>query len=229
MKLRADGFTLLEILLAVAIMGMVVVMLSLSLSGALKAVEGVEEQAGVYHQAQTALRRISEDLANAMPAAEIMFSGTKYERDGERADALQFASRAHLVFNPEWQMPGLAAIGYQVLPEADNSRKLRLLRSDKLLLPGALDTPQRPEDGPFVLADNLRSIRWSYVDRHGQEFESWEGSGGDSQQAESSSLPVAVYCTLEFWTDPAMKTSQSFSTGVLLPVSMFAAGAQSAK
>ena len=65
------GFTLLEVLLAITVLGVVVAMLSLSLGGTLRVVEATEQQEAAHHQAHTALRRLTADLASALQGGEI--------------------------------------------------------------------------------------------------------------------------------------------------------------
>ncbi len=218
--MRANGFTLLEVLLATTVLGVVMAMLSLSLSATLRVVEATEKQEEVYYLAQTAMRRITEDLAAAVATAEGTFVGQKDELRERRADSLTFTSQAHLVLNPEKQKPGMAIIRYQILKDPDDERKLKLLRSDTPVLPGVDSTKGLSKDEvaepAFLLADMLRSVKWSYFNRDGQEFDSWQRQPDSGEEEEVGKLPVAVHCTLEFWIDPDKEISQSFSTRVLV-------------
>lgn len=227
--MRQQGFTLLEVLLAVTVLGVVTAMLSISISGTLRVVDATEQQEEIYYQGQIALRRITEDLAGALSSKDAIFTGKKEELDGERADTLVFASMAHLVFNPEKQKQGMARIRYHLQADAEDARKLKLLRSDTLLLPGIDYKKINAEDSPFLLADNLRSVQFSYVSRQGQESDRWEGREKAGEKAEALPLPASVFCTLEFWLDPEKNVSQAFSTGVLLPSGLITAEIQGEK
>jgi general secretion pathway protein J len=218
---RKAGFTLLEVLLAITVLGVVIAMLSISLSGTLKVVETTQQQEEIYQQAQTALRRITEDLTAAVQLKERAFIGTNNEMEGERADTLVFASLAHLVFNPEKQKSGMAVIGYQLKADADDARKLKLLRSDTPILPGVEYSDEDIQEPAFLLADNLRSVRFKYFDGKGLESENWSDVQSDDPD-QVQPLPAAVNCTLEFWLDPVKKISQTFSTGILIPTGAMA-------
>jgi len=220
---REKGFTLLEVLLAITVLGVVVAMLSLSLSGTLKVIDATESQEAMYHQAQTTLRRITEDLAAAVQTKERAFIGKKIEVDSQRTDSLAFASLSHLVLNPGKQKPGVAIIRYQLQADTEDTRRLRLLRSDTLLLPGVDYSKPDAEDGFFLLADNLRSLRFKYFDRQGQEFDTWEGATDATGQQGVPPLPAAVHCTMEIWVDPDREMVQAFSTGVLIPAGLVVA------
>jgi general secretion pathway protein J len=223
---RNKGFTLLEVLLAITVLGMVFAMLSLSLSGTLKVVEITGKQEEMYHQVQIALHRICEDLAATVLNKEAAFAGIKSELEGRRADTLVFASLAHLILNPDKQRQGVAVIRYQLQADAEDIRRLKLLRSDTLLLPTGENSAARTEDSPFLLADNLRSVRFTYFNQQGQEFDSWEEVVNSGEQDNAAPLPAAVHCTLEFWLDLKKETFQTFSTGVLIPASLIATGGQ---
>lgn len=224
--MREQGFTLLEVLLAITVLGVVVAMLSLSLSGTLKVIEATENQEEMYHQAQTTLRRITEDLAAAVQTKERVFIGKKIEADGQRTDSLAFASLSHLVLNPDKQKPGVAIIRYQLQADTEDTRRLRLLRSDTLLLPGVDYSKPEAEDRSFLLADNLRSLRFKYFDQQGQEFDTWEGAADATAQQGGPPLPAAVHCTMEIWVDPDKEMVQAFNTGVLIPAGLVVAESQ---
>lgn len=219
--MRSHGFTLLEVVLAIAVLGMVMAMLTLSLSATLRVVEMTEKQEEIFFVAQTAMRRITEDLTAAVPSAESPFTGEKQGLRDRRADQLLFASRARLIFNPNKQKPGLALIRYQALEDPADRRMLRLTRLDTPILPG-VDTVkglvQEEADPTFLLADGLRAVRFTYFNREGQELDGWGEEGQAMEEGKAGTLPVAVHCTLEFWVDPDQELVQTFSTRVLVPV-----------
>lgn len=234
MRAGREGFTLLELLLAVSVLGIVMAMLSISLSGIVRLKETAEQEEAVFQQAQTALRRIGEDLGGAVLLREEPFVGASVEHGRERADTLEFASRAHLIFNPEKQKVGLALIRYLVEADREEPRRLRLLRSDTPLLPEEkseeknqeprerrqrMDESQ-PEELSFLLADNLRSVRFRYLNAKGQEFDSWQSPVDEGPEGTSSGLPAAVYCTLEIWLDMDADRYETFSTAMVVPLGL---------
>jgi general secretion pathway protein J len=214
------GFTLLEVLLAISVLGMVMAMLSLSLTGAARIVEATEREEALYTMAQTAMRRISEDVAAALWCREVPFIGKTAVDDGHRLDSLGFCSQAHLVFNPERQQPGPAVISYHLVPDEEKNELYRLLRSDEPLLPGRPPSEREAGEAPpaFVLADNLRSLQLTYFDHQGQEFDSWEVADDESNPEQKSTLPAAVHCILEFRVDAEPEASRIFSTRIIVPV-----------
>lgn len=215
---RNTGFTLLEVLLAMTVLGVVVAMLSLSLSASLRVVEATEREEAIYFLAQTALRRIADDLSGALLIKGAFFVGEHKEINGQRADTLTFFSQAHLVLNQEKQTPGAAIISYRLQPEEADMRNLRLLRSDIPVLPGLEVNEEETAASAFLLADSLRSIQFTYFDHQGQEVDGWQQEATAEEQEGGAALPAAVHCILEFWIDPDRQLSQTFSTRVLIPV-----------
>ena len=224
MTMRHRGFTLLELLLAITVLGVVMAMLGLALTSAIQVVETTEKEEEIYFQAQTAMRRIVEDLASAISTRHVPFVGQSNTVRNRRADRLDFASQARLILNPDKQKAGVAQIRYQVRADQDDERVWKLLRSESLVLP-RLETNEEAmvdDDGAdpaFLLADSLRAVEFHYYDRLGNEFDSWqEIEEREAGQEEMRQLPAAVQCTLEFWVDPDKETFQTFTTRILIPV-----------
>ncbi|NOX80365.1 MAG: type II secretion system protein [Deltaproteobacteria bacterium] len=217
------GMTLLEIMLALLVLAMVVAMVALSLSGSLNVVSETRKQGELYHQAQVALERISDDLASAVMVNDVRFQGKRMAIDGRRADSLRFASMAHIVFDPKHDHPGMAIISYTVRPDPRNSGDLVLLRADRLLTPPAGQDGNGEGDEGFLLCNGLRSVRFSFTDKSGETFDSWGASPEDEKDMTPRRLPVTVTCTLEFRLDRDQNTSLTFSTSVLLPVGLIQA------
>ncbi|MCL7487661.1 MAG: GspJ family type II secretion system protein [Desulfobulbaceae bacterium] len=214
------GMTLLEIMLALLILSTVVTMVSISLSGSLNVLNATQQQGEIYHRAQVALQRISEDLASAVLVEDVDFIGSAEQLDGEDADTLQFTSTAHVVFNRQQDNPGIAVLSYKVEEDPGSQGGLVLIRSDELLATSAVTNGGQDAEGGFLLCDGLRSVQFRYFDESGEETDTWSTSEDALSSQDERKLPVAVSCTLEFWLDRENDSSIEFSTGVLLPVGL---------
>ena len=217
------GFTLLEIMLAMLVLGMVVAMVSLSLSASIKAIEATGEQGEIYYRAQVAMERISEDLTSAVLSEHVEFIGTKGESDNSRTDELSFASMAHLIFDSENGQPGMGIIGYAVRPDNIDEQQLVLLRSDVLYRPREEQAERANDVESFLLCDRLRSVRFSFIDQNGEELETWDTRVEEGRENAERRLPAAVSCRLEFWINRDEETSITFETTVILPVGLIQA------
>lgn len=234
MNRHSQGFTLLEVVLAITVLGVVMTMLLTSLSVTLRGVEATEQQEAVFAQAQVAMRRITEDLAAAVSVAKLPFVGKKNEEQALRLDTLTFCSRAHLVFNPEKQRPGLAVLRYRLRQDPDDPRQWHVLRSDTPILPGAETSEQDADETEseeaaepgFLLAQGVRSLEFQYFDRKGQEFDSWEevqssASDADQQEAQQkTTVKTTGQATEGQQAAASVTTDQEASSTKPLPVAV---------
>ena len=216
---RESGFTLLEIMLAVLILGLVVSMVTVALSGSINAIDATMQQGKLYYRAQIAMERINEDLTSALLTSNMEFIGEA--GSGDQSTLLSFSSMAHLVLNSNHDESGLARISYVVQADQDYDDHLLLLRSDVLQRPTE-DSKNTGEVEAFILADQLRSVTFTFLDQLGEEQASWDTtvpSDDDEAKAERR-LPAAVTCRLEFWINEEEEQTLSFQTTVLLPTGL---------
>ncbi|WP_339138523.1 MAG: type II secretion system protein [Candidatus Electrothrix sp. GW3-4] len=221
---KESGFTLLEIMLAVLILGLVVSMVTVSLSGSINAIDVTIKQGELYYRAQIAMERISEDLTSALLTSDMEFMGEKGNESAGQAVLLTFSSMAHLVFDPKNDSPGMGRITYAVQADPDQNNHLFLLRSDVLQRPTE-DNKGTGEIEAFVLADRLRSVTFTYYDQQGGKQESWDTTvqEGDEEAKAKRRLPAAVTCRLEFWINAEEERTITFQTTVLLPTGLIQA------
>lgn len=221
MTMGHRGFTLLELLLAISVLGVVMAMLGLALTSTIRVVEATEKEEEVYFLAQTAMRRITEDLAAAVSTGGVPFTGQNNSVRNRRADSLDFASQARLILNPDKQRAGVARIRYLLQEDGEDERSWKLLRSETLVLPEPDDAGEAAAgdvaEPAFLLADSLRSVEFRYYDRDGQEIDDWRQGGATGGKEKAGDVPAAVHCTLEFWIDPDRETTQTFDTRILIP------------
>lgn len=220
-KMRHEGMTLLEVMIAMLVLAAIVTMVSYSISASLQVVESTAGQGEVYHRAQVALQRISEDLTSALLVEGIEFSGNSQSNDGERGNILEFTSTSHIVFDDENDHPGVALISYTVKPDPTQDGSLLLLRSDDLITPSDTAEAFRGEGVErFLLSDRLKSVTFLYFNEEGDEQETWTSFVDDTSEEEVRMLPASVRITLEFQLDQETKKTLEFSTQVLLPVGL---------
>jgi general secretion pathway protein J len=212
------GFTLLEIMLATLVLAVVVSMVSLSLSGSMRAIEATRDQGEIYYPAQVALERISDDLQSAMLPPDVDFIGIQGGELDEDTVLLTFASMAHVVFDPQQEQQGPGIIGYELRPDPQEDQQRILLRSDVLYRPTNGEERRRGDMEAFLLCDRLRSVRFAFVGPDGEPLEEWSTVARNEEDKKKRRLPAAVTCTLEFWLDPEEDTSLTFETTVVLPV-----------
>lgn len=222
--LGCGGFTLLELLIAIFILGVVLSVVYTAYTGTLSNIGEVETRAEIYRMARIAMERMLEDLASASispgkvkaepeeqkAAQSLRFLGERIEIDGRRADSLRFASTAHLVFDEGGESAATAEIVYRVR-QVEEGEGLALYRADRL----AFMAGDGGDGEGLLLCDGLQSVRFSYYDEEGEEYERWDSL----EEAFRGRLPARVEIRLAFFRPTSEEDPLRFITGVAIPVS----------
>ena len=109
---RQAGYTLIEVLLAVAILAVVLTMVSLTFSSTFRMVETVNEEQAREHQARMTLSVIGEDLMAARRHPRFPWTTRNGEHEGQPADLLAFISTSHARDPEKTLETGLARVLY---------------------------------------------------------------------------------------------------------------------
>jgi general secretion pathway protein J len=218
------GFTLVEILIAVFIFGIVITTIYTSYTGTSRVVNETEYQADIYRMARITLERIHEDLesvyitqgADGEPSGldeenggASDFIGEDAEINGRDADSLRFTSRAHVVFSERDQVTGTAEIEYYI-SENDEQGHLVLYRSDTPELAAA----PREGTGGLVLCEKLASVNFTYYDANWEEHTNWDSTA----EGFKDTIPKLVSVSLEFQNQLDPEAPFKFFTTVALPM-----------
>lgn len=175
------GFTLVELMVAIVILGVVVTTVLASFNMVFSSAETLEGSAVAFEMGQTGMGRIVADLENLFvlerpfyktPAIDgppdlYRFEATLDSLGGTKIAKLRFTSRAHLPLNAPAQ-EGIAEIVYYLQPMPGGG--LRLKRADHLF-----PYPRFEERGTDpVLCENVKSLAFDYVDASGKVTDSWD-------------------------------------------------------
>ena len=212
---KSDGFTLLEVLLAIFIFAIVLSAVYGAYITTITAVGTTEFQADINNKARTALERIATDLGGVYLGEGGLLNGRRQEIGGNRADTLDFTSTAHLVFTKKEPPAGFGMISYSVQQDAD-SKLLQLYRVDLPFRPGYLEQALSQKKG-YLLCDGLRAVRFTYYDQAGNQVDDWQTEEAAGQAGErEKNIPAIIEVVLRF-TDEG-KEDLLFKTAVALPV-----------
>jgi len=216
---QRQGFTLIEILLAIFIFSVVLSAIYGSYAATFQVIDTVEKQATAYRQARIAMARITEDLESSYYSELITdrepFVGSEGELQGKRADSLRFISKAHLVFNDKELAAGKAQIFYEVR-EDETGDELALYRHDTPELTiGSVE-----ESEGLLLCDHLVEVLFTYFDAEGNEQSSWDSADTDFMEKKARErIPRMVAITLRFGNVSEPQDPYTFMTSVILPIS----------
>jgi general secretion pathway protein J len=212
---KSCGFILLEVLVAIFIFAIVLSAVYGASIVLVDAVNVTELQVDINNRARTALERITADLKGVYLGEDGSLQGTRQEIEGNRADTLDLTSTAHLVLSKKDLPAGLGMIRYVVQLDAD-AKLLQLYRVDLPYRPGYLEQAVANEKG-YLLCDGLRAVRFTYVDKAGNELDDWQTEEDTGQTAEKEkNSPAMVEILLRFADEG--KDDHIFKTAVSLPV-----------
>jgi general secretion pathway protein J len=192
------GFTLLEILIAIAILAVIATMVYASFDASIKVMDRVDRDADIYRQARLILTRLSEDLSmaykpkgNVPPKAtmcqfEGQFEGQDGVVDGRAQDTLQLTSLSHLRYLPDEPASDLNLIEYSLEAEPEG-KGWALLRREEANLCSLSGTG----DGQLVMGEGIHSFNLRYFDG---KTKAWL----DRWDPASQGLPWVVEIEIQF-------------------------------
>jgi prepilin-type N-terminal cleavage/methylation domain-containing protein len=194
------GFTLLEVLVSVAILAIIMAVVYSAYTTNVEAIQIARENGQVHQTARIALDRITKDLQSALteiwsPSGtnRLDFVGKDQERDGRRMDRLDFITLTYMAFSEQSTAADLCEVGYRVVEDAEQQEILVLMRRQKILvsLPGDDASPGQEfgEGGnEQELARNLAGFQITYEDARREELDRWS----TEETNLTSVLPVLV-------------------------------------
>jgi type II secretion system protein J len=189
---KANGFTLIEVLLALAILALVVMGIYQSFSNAGQNIQQAEEVRDETDTARTLLSRLTADLNNAyvngtMSGTPTFFYGKKVEDEDtkKRYDEVSFTTLTN------WRRPNTAEtelweLGYS-FQDRPEEKKHVLMRREKREL--SKDVPPREGGVEYELTDQVQGMQIRYSN---------DGTNWSDDWPMGQSLPRAVEIVLTF-------------------------------
>jgi general secretion pathway protein J len=214
------GFTLMDILVAIAILAIVVTTVLASFNSVFSTTEVLDDSADIYEMAKNCLKRMTLDLESIHVTRRPIYKPPELDQSPDPyrfvatavdaggtgfAQNLRFTSRAHVGFekNPR---QGIAEVIYYL--KAGNDGLLTLKRADSLF-----PYPEFEEKGSDpVLCKYVKSLSFKFYDKDGIEFDVWDSDSDEFGYA----TPKAIAIKLEL---ASRTTSHTFETRVFLPIS----------
>ena len=217
-RTREGGFTLVELLLAIVILGMVVTTVLVSYNTVFSTTDALESSSNMYEMAKNCLKQMTVDLESiyiSQPPvyrqpefddepSDFRVVGLSKDLSGTGFAQLRFTSRAHLPLENSSRR-GIAEIVYYVQTREDGSQVLK--RSDNLY-----PYPEFEEKGSDpTLCEHVKSLAFTFFDDEGSENDSWDSESDTFAYA----TPGAIGIELEIGDQ---SSSHTFRTLVKLPV-----------
>ena len=199
---NAQGFTLLEVLIAISIMATILVILFGTYSAAVDRAARTRELSQIYHEARVLLQVVANDLRSSYVKEPIQqaqqavqqvriqpttFVGEDHADSNKPADRLTF-STVLPVQRPDVPDTEMCRVTYslEAVNEPPQSRAL-FRRVNCSLDPLATD-----QDHLFLLTDLAHGLDFKYYDNQGTEYLDWDSNAPHGGKR----LPVRVKITL---------------------------------
>ena len=207
------GFTLLELMLAIAILAVILLMISGSFNAVVHSKVHGEAVLDVDRQGRAILWEISNEIRGAVqtpfPQSIVLLIGSGQMRDGAPVDAVTVSTLAGAHRRAITGIDAEQLVTYAVTPNPLVRGWYILTRSQR----SALMTGNAPVGMPIQLADNLVSLHMKYF--NGNDWlESWNSTALPAP----TQLPLAV--SIELVLGTGRRRVMNFSTQVVLPMAL---------
>jgi len=212
-RITQNGFTLIEILIAIFILGLVMATVYASYSGILTTSRTMEKELDIYKMARTAVDRLTKDLSSLQTSAgSFDLRAEKDILNKKQFHSISFWSASHLSFGENESKERPAAISYYVR-EDDDGQGFSLWRSD---FSGVRPDETKKPEGGFIICKNIDVFRLTFYDSENREMDSWDSSVATGDQKDKA--PTAVKIELFMANDNDQEKPYKFMTKVFLPV-----------
>lgn len=206
------GFTLIEILLAIFILGIVLSTVYASYTGTFRIIRETGYDSEIYGMARNALDRMGRDLqSTAVWRRAFLFKAKPYSLRDREFVRLTFRTAAHVAFSEEDVPGGISVIEYGV-EEGTEKEGYSLLRSDSLYRD---PEKEEPYPGGYLLCDRIEALTYVFIDESGKEFGAWD-TGGDIE-TQKKKAPAAVLIRLSLVNPENRERPYLFMTRVRIP------------
>jgi general secretion pathway protein J len=213
-RYRKNGFTLLEILMAISIFAIVITLAYGSYRATFRIIDATEAQAEISTKAGIAMDRIVSDLGSLYLGSSGFLQGEPQTLGSREADTMRFTSTAHLVLNRNEQAAGYATISYTV-EEDPQTKELRLFRLDQAFRPVEGEEPDTKRG--LLLCDGLQEVKFIYHGKKEGGQDNWDSKEIEQADTKGQKLPEWIEISLLF-TNPGFEDKTTrFTTGVTFP------------
>jgi general secretion pathway protein J len=209
--IRTGGFTLVEILIAIFILGVVMTTVYVSYNGTLKLSRQMGEESNIYKMARITMDRMIKDLSSLQPSdGKFDLRAEKKNLNKQEFYSLSFWSASHLDFGENEDTGRPATICYYVR-EDDGGESFSLWRAD---VPGSKPAETKDVEGGYVICRNIESFRLTFYSTDGGESDLWDSSSISGQK---STVPASIKIELALVNINDKEKPYKFMTRVYFP------------
>ncbi|MCP3097675.1 prepilin-type N-terminal cleavage/methylation domain-containing protein [Myxococcus sp. K15C18031901] len=196
MMRRSRGFTLMEVMVAVAITALMGTVVAMAFQTGLAAKDTVETEADRYRQVRVAMNRMTREIGSAFVSARYDPNRFRDQQDrptnfvGE-GDRLLFTTFAHQRLYTDVKESDQAVVEYFVEPSSDKQAKGRM----DLMRRGNPNVGDRMDRGGTtdVLLEGVKKLEFEYWNTEKKE---WDDEWDTRRTEQKSILPTRVKVTV---------------------------------
>lgn len=169
MKLGPRGFSLIEVMVATLLMGLMSVLIMTSMNTSMRAKDDVEHLSLRFQEARQALARMSREISMAYLSKHTSASEPSYITQFKgKKHSLFFSAFGHVVHQKDAKQSDEQVLGFYLAPDKDGHQ--RLMRRVHPNLNVDVEKGGRSQ----VLCPNVTALEFSYYDSRLQKWEdSW--------------------------------------------------------
>ena len=211
---KRNGFTLIEILIAIFILATVLTTVYAAYTGTFSIVKDTAYADNIYSMARSAMKRMTEDLESFCRYRDsFSFTSVKAETEMGEFTELSFLSFAHLDFDDE-KTSGIAVINYFV--EVNEEKEVCILKRNDELYRNQLEDVEEEASRKrgYALCDRLQSMTYKFYDGTGEEYDSWNSES--DLNAQNGKAPAVVSIQMDFINPDDRDKPYRFMTKVFL-------------
>lgn len=214
-KAGDGGFTLVEIMLAILILGIVVSTIYGAWAGTLRVTRDSEYVDEVYAMARNAMMHLTEDLESLAPwGGAFVLDGGPGDQGGEPLATLRFVSSRRLGFGDI--SGGLPEISWFARESRDGESRDLMRREGMYQGERESGSPDSYEsEGAYVVARNLTSFQCLFIDEDGEEHDRWDSLSDFGNQ--KNRAPRLIEIRLAFQNPDNPDRPWRFMTKVTVP------------
>ncbi|EPX58577.1 General secretion pathway protein J [Cystobacter fuscus DSM 2262] len=210
------GFTLLEIMIAVAITALMGAMVSMAFQTGFNAKEVVETEADHYRMLRAAMNRMAREIGSAYVSDR--YDGSRFRDQNDRptnfigeSDSLTFSTFAHQRLYTDAKESDQAVVEYslQTSTERGANGRMDLMRRENPNIGDRMDRGGTTD----VLFEGAKKVEFEYWDSERKE---WEDEWDTRRTEKKSILPTRVRITLVALDENGKEVRYSTQTRVML-------------
>lgn len=213
---RTNGFTLVEVLIAVFILGVVLSTVYAAYTATFRIVKISEYENDIYNMGRTTLQRMIYDFNAVIPYGGKFEWMTKRMAFGSREfPRLFFTSNINLDLYDKANPAGVSTIDYFV--DEDGQRGgFVLLRSESIRRDKALDDLNELKKNAFPVCNHIHSIIYTFYDSKGKNYETWDST--ESSDIQKARAPAFIAVELNLVNPDNQDHPYKFMTKIYLPI-----------